>query len=467
MSKKRLNVFVGSSVEGLGIAQAIQLELQYDATCTLWYQGIFGLSKGTLEALVEKLDAFEFAILVLTPDDITQTRGEAVQTPRDNVLFELGLFMGHLGRDRVYVVYCDDKQTKIPSDLAGVTLATFLNPDPTRKINSYSIQELRPLIGPPSTRIRIAIEEALKKEPMSLAVHYIAPTIAYNDYYARLQVRLESEIYKLKNYVWRWYFHAPSGESVQDMYLTFEEVLRKVDPNDVIILVPRQLDSPEFLERFEELLKGRSFGKIIFIDQQPPQSLLQSSKIQFVGPDNRKIGILAAFALHKKLKEVGEAVISTFTPGGKVRVQGFIDGIQFFRPETNVNIIAIEDADRFTNLTRIRQLIKGTPADIPMGIFAGNDETAAAVLRVIEEEKRTQVFVVGCDATREMQFKVDGPNEAAIATIDANPDNQARKIAQALIDGTPQPEEPQVYPLDTAFQRLLSDPDFKAFWEKT
>jgi len=167
------------------------------------------------------------------------------------------------------------------------------------------------------------------------------------------------------------------------------------------------------------------------------------------------------------MKEVGESAIYAFTPGGKARIQGFIDGMQFFRPETHVNIIAIEDADRFTNLTRIRQLIKGTPADTPMGIFAGNDETAAAVLRVIEEEKRTQVFVVGCDATREMQFKVDGPNEAAIATIDTKPDNQARKIAQALIDGTPQPEEPQVYPLDTAFQRLLSDPDFKAFWEKT
>lgn len=467
MFKKKLNVFIGSSREGLGIAQAIQLELQYEATCTLWYQGIFGLSKGTLEALVEKLDDFEFAILVLTPDDITQFRGEAVQIPRDNVLFELGLFMGHLGRDRVYIVYCNDKQTKIPSDLAGVTLATFVNPDPTREIHSYSIQELQPLIGPPSTSIRMAIEEALKKEPMSLSVYYIAPTIAYNDYYARLQFRLESEIYKLKNYVWRWHFHAPQGASIQDMYLTLEDVLSKVGPNDVIMLVPRQLDSPEFLEKFEKLLEGRSFGKIIFIDQQPPQSLLQSPKIQFVGPDNRKIGILAAFVLHKKMTEVGESAIYAFTPGGKARVQGFVDGMQFFQPERDTNIIAIEDADRFTNLTHIRHLIKGTPADTPMGIFAGNDETATAVLRVIEEEKRTQVFVVGCDATREMQFKVDGPNEAAIATIDTKPDNQASKIAQALADGTPQPEEPRLYPLDPTFQKLRSDPKFKAFWEKT
>lgn len=466
--KKKLDVFIGSSKEGLGIATAIQLELQHEAISTIWHEGVFGLSEGTLESLVKKLKDFEFAILVLTPDDIAQVRGQSVQIPRDNVLFELGLFMGYLGRERVYAVYCRDTQTKIPSDLAGVTLATFERPDQNRKISEYSTQELLPLIGPAVTNIRMAMENALKKEPVRLSVHYISPTDAYSDYWARLQVRLESEIYKLKNYVWRWNFHAPQGASVQDMYLTFEEVLKKVEPNDVIILVPRQLDDPKFLEKFEGFLEGRSFGKIIFIDQQPPQSLLQSSKIQFVGPDNRKIGILAAFALNKKLKELGESAIYASTLGGRARVEGFIEGMKFFQPGAKVNQIAMKDADRFGNLTLIRHLIKGTPANTPIGIFTGNDETAAAVLRVVDEEKRSQVFVVGCDATKEMIFEVDGPNEAAIATIDTNPDSQARKIAQTLTNGSPQLEEPILYPLDPSFLCLLRDSsNFKALWEKT
>ena len=86
---------------------------------------MFGLSEGTLESLVKKLPGFDFAILVLTPDDVAITRGEAEQLPRDNVLFELGLFMGKLGRDRCFVVDDRSKQMKLPSDLAGVTPATF------------------------------------------------------------------------------------------------------------------------------------------------------------------------------------------------------------------------------------------------------------------------------------------------------------------------------------------------------
>ncbi|MCH7964513.1 MAG: hypothetical protein IH852_11325 [Bacteroidetes bacterium] len=56
--QKRSTVFIGSSTEGLGIAQAIQLELKDEAICTIWYQGVFGLGKGTLESLIEALPNF-------------------------------------------------------------------------------------------------------------------------------------------------------------------------------------------------------------------------------------------------------------------------------------------------------------------------------------------------------------------------------------------------------------------------
>ena len=120
-------IFIGSSKEGIKIARAVEAQLQYHAEVTLWSNGPFGLGEGALESLVKSLRKFDFAALVLTPDDVTESRGKELQSPRDNVVFELGLFMGRIGRFRTFIMYNSDEVMKLPSDLAGVTPATFMN----------------------------------------------------------------------------------------------------------------------------------------------------------------------------------------------------------------------------------------------------------------------------------------------------------------------------------------------------
>lgn len=119
--KQRPTVFIGSSTEGLKVARTIQVLLDHTCEVTIWSQGIFGLGEGSLESLVKSLDLFDFAILVLTPDDLIETRGNIKQAARDNVLLELGLFIGALGRDRSFAVYDRHAKLHLPSDLAGVT----------------------------------------------------------------------------------------------------------------------------------------------------------------------------------------------------------------------------------------------------------------------------------------------------------------------------------------------------------
>lgn len=121
----RPSVFIGSSSEGLDFARGVRASLDGDAEVTLWKDGIFELGLTSVENLVAKLRTFDFAVLVLTPDDKVQSRSADMSSPRDNVIFELGLFMGSLGRGRTFILQQMDASLKVPSDLAGVTVATY------------------------------------------------------------------------------------------------------------------------------------------------------------------------------------------------------------------------------------------------------------------------------------------------------------------------------------------------------
>jgi hypothetical protein len=118
-------MFIGSSVEGLEIANAIQLNLQHHADSTIWTQGVFGLSEGTLNDLLKQASKSDFAAFVLSADDVTRLRGKEHTTARDNVVLELGLFAGALGAKRVFFVMPDDKDFHLPTDLHGITPAKY------------------------------------------------------------------------------------------------------------------------------------------------------------------------------------------------------------------------------------------------------------------------------------------------------------------------------------------------------
>ena len=89
--------------------------------------------RGTLESLVDALESYDFAVLVLTADDLIVSRGVEQNSARDNVLIELGLFIGKLGRQRTFLLVPKESNVKIPSDLAGITFATFSMPERPEK----------------------------------------------------------------------------------------------------------------------------------------------------------------------------------------------------------------------------------------------------------------------------------------------------------------------------------------------
>jgi Predicted nucleotide-binding protein containing TIR-like domain len=145
------SVFVGSSREGIEIARAVQTQLAEVSNVDVWNEVPSRLSKGTLESLVEVLDTYDFAVLVLTPDDLIVSRGIEQKAARDNVLIELGLFMGRIGRQRTFLLVPKESNVKTPADLEGVAFATFATPDDPKRLLSA--------VGPACTQIRNAIKE--------------------------------------------------------------------------------------------------------------------------------------------------------------------------------------------------------------------------------------------------------------------------------------------------------------------
>ncbi|MEK4538090.1 nucleotide-binding protein [Peribacillus sp. FSL K6-1552] len=118
-------VFVGSSVEGLGIANAIQRNLEHNYYVNVWNQGIFKPSSTTLEDLIKALGTFDFAIFVFKPEDVVKMRNQTEMSIRDNVIFEMGLFIGRLGKERTFYIIPREEKFHLPTDLIGFNPATY------------------------------------------------------------------------------------------------------------------------------------------------------------------------------------------------------------------------------------------------------------------------------------------------------------------------------------------------------
>jgi predicted nucleotide-binding protein len=115
-------VFLGSSSEHLATVQKVHEGIKSDdIVVKLWTDGVFEASSTTIESLLEVVRNYDFGVIFFSSDDQVTSRGNSKYAPRDNVVFELGLLMGGIGRGRTYIVKPKGVDIKIPSDLLGVT----------------------------------------------------------------------------------------------------------------------------------------------------------------------------------------------------------------------------------------------------------------------------------------------------------------------------------------------------------
>jgi hypothetical protein len=139
-------IFLGSSGKQAKLVQALTRGLAEVADVEPWTT-VFNPGVSTLDRLVELTHEVDFAAFVFAQDDWTSGPSDAIGTgqasPRDNVVFEAGLFGGALGMRRTFILHA--KGAKLPTDLLGMTAVRYpeaLGPADMREVN----QKLRKAI---------------------------------------------------------------------------------------------------------------------------------------------------------------------------------------------------------------------------------------------------------------------------------------------------------------------------------
>jgi hypothetical protein len=141
-------IFLGSSGKQKKLLDSLTRGLEDIANVHPWTT-VFNPGTTTLDRLVELTREVDFAAFVFARDDWTTAAptaapaGSAQASPRDNVVFEAGLFGGVLGMHRTFILHANE--SKLPTDLLGLTAVRYddaLTPAAMRTVN----QKLRTTI---------------------------------------------------------------------------------------------------------------------------------------------------------------------------------------------------------------------------------------------------------------------------------------------------------------------------------
>ncbi|MBS0549192.1 MAG: nucleotide-binding protein [Proteobacteria bacterium] len=130
MARRRPKLLIASSTEGLTYAKALKALLAPEIESEVWVEGFFAAGEFTLETLEERSSEYDGALVVATADDQVISRSRESPAPRDNLVFEFGLFVAIFGRRRALLLVEEKSGVRMPSDVSGLTYIPFQRTSP-------------------------------------------------------------------------------------------------------------------------------------------------------------------------------------------------------------------------------------------------------------------------------------------------------------------------------------------------
>ncbi len=129
-------VFVASSTKALPYATAVQAHLGETCNVTVWRDLPDFPAKFINEKIFDLSKKFHFGVFIFSDDDRINFNKKLLYVVRDNVLFELGLFIGQLGIGNCYIIRPGIPDFHLPSDIDGILYSKFNQPQSEDEIAS-------------------------------------------------------------------------------------------------------------------------------------------------------------------------------------------------------------------------------------------------------------------------------------------------------------------------------------------
>lgn len=174
--QRRPKIFVGSSGEGLNFARGVFSALSHDPYDVYPWNLIFreGPMLTNSEQLSE-LSTFDFGIIIFTPDDLTISREVEQVVPRDNLIYELGLLVGFLGRERVFPIIPRHPKIHLPSDLLGINplpfeFGNFDSATEYERVMTYACDTIRHTVSRIGSRTHI-VGQTAQRHQSGIIIH--------------------------------------------------------------------------------------------------------------------------------------------------------------------------------------------------------------------------------------------------------------------------------------------------------
>ncbi len=271
---KKLKIFLGASREGEKYLQELMDALSPEFDVIPWYDpNVFSLNnQAFLDSLIKQSYLVDFAVFLATADDLTQSRGENQYAPRDNVIFEFGLFLQSLGKERCFMLA--EENVKILSDMAGISLNKFSR-DGSNTDFTQAVDKLRVNLHTKKKHIPSLVTTGLAYGYYNAFIKRLAAW----DGCGVLSIYLEKTSFNAEKYK-----KCSDGLPVRAAYYLDSDSKHFVDYPTTLEVIEQVLhDKNELSEHEKDAYRQREINNFAFVIERLMERETFRSKIRFVG----------------------------------------------------------------------------------------------------------------------------------------------------------------------------------------